>query len=82
VSSACSAPVPFEELIAYQLCELSESDAERVEAHYFSCAYFSSWLIALFPCWSWWRTLRSVRGVCEQHDGSLQAVVRFFLELG
>src|SRR5882724_6213576 len=47
MSSACIGPVPFGELIAYHLRELSESDAERVEAHYFSCAYCSGRLEVL-----------------------------------
>lgn len=37
----CRAPVPFEELIAYHLRELSEADAARLEDHYFSCAQCS-----------------------------------------
>ena len=38
MSSPCRAPVPFDTLIAYHQRELSESDAEQVEAHYFACA--------------------------------------------
>jgi hypothetical protein len=41
MSTACAAPVPFEALIAYHLRELPEAEAERIEEHYFSCAYCS-----------------------------------------
>lgn len=41
MSAPCSAPIPFEELVAYHLRELSEADAEQLEGHYFSCAHCS-----------------------------------------
>jgi hypothetical protein len=41
VSTPCNAPVAFETLVAYQQRELPEAEAERVEGHYFSCAYCS-----------------------------------------
>ena len=41
MSTPCEAPVPFQALIAYHQRELSEAEAERVEEHYFSCAYCS-----------------------------------------
>jgi hypothetical protein len=47
VSPACQAPVPFETLIAYHLRELPDADAERVEAHYFSCEHCSKRLEVL-----------------------------------
>lgn len=39
MNDPCNAPIPFEALIAYHARELPEDEAERVEAHYFSCAY-------------------------------------------
>ncbi len=39
MSLPCQAPLPFEALLAYHARELSEDEAERVEAHYFSCAH-------------------------------------------
>lgn len=38
---ACQAPIPFDALIAYHVRELPEAEAERLEAHYFSCAHCS-----------------------------------------
>lgn len=35
----CQTPIPFDVLIAYHARELLEDEAERVEAHYFSCAH-------------------------------------------
>lgn len=39
MSVPCAAPVPFEALISYALGELSEAEAEQIDAHYFSCAH-------------------------------------------
>lgn len=39
MSAPCTAPIPFDVLIAYAARELSEDEAERVEAHYFLCAH-------------------------------------------
>jgi hypothetical protein len=41
MSTPCQNPIPFETLIAYHVRELPEDEAERLEAHYFSCAYCS-----------------------------------------
>jgi hypothetical protein len=42
MSASCEHPVPFDELIAYHLGELDESDAERIESHYFGCGHCSA----------------------------------------
>lgn len=47
MTPACQAPVPFEALIAYHLRELPAAEAERIEAHYFSCAHCSERLEAV-----------------------------------
>lgn len=39
MSHRCQAPIPFDALIAYHVGELSEEEAERVEAHYFGCRW-------------------------------------------
>jgi hypothetical protein len=39
MSPSCLAPIPFETVIAYHVGELSDDEGERVEAHYFGCAY-------------------------------------------
>jgi hypothetical protein len=48
VSDPCRAPIPFEELIAYHQRELPETEAERIEDHYFSCAHCSGRLEVVF----------------------------------
>jgi hypothetical protein len=47
VRTPCEAPIAFEALIAYHLRELSEAERERVEEHYFACAYCSERLEVL-----------------------------------
>jgi hypothetical protein len=47
VIAPCTAPLAFDTLIAYHLRELSETDAEQVAEHYFSCAYCSERLEVL-----------------------------------
>ena len=47
MSTPCEAPIAFEALIAYHLRELGETERERIEEHYFACAYCSERLEAL-----------------------------------
>lgn len=47
MSPPCKAPIAFEALIAYHLRELGEAERERVEEHYFACAYCSERLEVL-----------------------------------
>jgi hypothetical protein len=43
----CTAPLSWPELVAYDRGELSDADAERMEAHYFACARCTSRLEAI-----------------------------------
>lgn len=47
MTTPCQTPIPFEELIAYTMRDLAEDSAERIEEHYFSCAYCSDRLEAV-----------------------------------
>ena len=47
MSTPCGAPIASEALIAYHLRELGEAERERVEEHYFACAYCSERLEVL-----------------------------------
>lgn len=65
MSPACEAPIPFDVLIAYHARELLETEHERVEEHYFGCAYCSERLEVLS------RLADGVRGLV--HGGQLFA---------
>jgi hypothetical protein len=47
VSTPCGAPIAIEALFAYHFRESSEAERERVEEHYFACAYCSERLEVL-----------------------------------
>jgi hypothetical protein len=47
MSTPCEAPIAFEALIAYHHRELGEVERERIEEHYFACAYCSERLAVL-----------------------------------
>lgn len=47
MTTPCQAPLPLEALIAYHLRELPEAERDRVEEHYFGCAYCSERLETL-----------------------------------
>ncbi len=87
MTTSCQAPVPFEALIAYHMRELSEADAERVEEHYFSCAYCSERLELMSRFEQGVRASRRARcarsfGTCMQGDRSLRRACDFFRSRG
>jgi hypothetical protein len=47
VSTPCEAPIAFDALIAYHSRELPEAERDRLEEHYFACAYCSERLEVL-----------------------------------